>query len=368
MAGVFANIATLFKREAAYRRPRPFSATLALTERCNLKCRSCGVWRQPARKEDELPLEDLRRILHELKGMGVETINLIEGEPLLNPDIVEIVQRIADLGMASHITTNAVLLRGDKAKHLVEAGLGAVDVSIDAPNEVHDQLRGAPGVFERARDGLRELATLRDQSGTGKPALYINSVLSQDTLEFLDDWLDFAADLGVNGINFISAAFVPAEVDQGNIIGGEKASSGKFMAFDQRLNIREDQVPAMVEKLKSIRKEGARRGIAVWISPDILLSTPKDFEAGIVPVKRCYTIRQSLIVGPYGEITPCAFMDKYAYGSALEQPLSEIWRNGKHQALMDAVDQGMDICRHCRCHFGSNLTPVQQIQRRIRSL
>jgi len=356
------------KREIMYHFPRPRTATLALTQRCNLKCRACGVWRQPARKSDELGLEVLCRVLGELKGLGAQKVLLIEGEPLLRTDIVPLVHEITRLGMASEMTTNGVLLTAAKARQLAEAGLGCVTCSIDAPNQTHDTLRGVRGVFDRVVVGVRNVNAARHELASASPRVFVNSLLTSESIPFLSGWLDFAKDLGVDGLNFIYPTFVPDEVDAAAQIDGTRASSGRFAGFDRSLIISRDLIPNVLDQLKRIRAEGARRGIAVWLSPDMYLSTPEEFETGRSPTRRCSLIRDSIIVDPYGEVIPCALLDKYSYGSVLDQPLSRIWLNDRHRALIRAVDGGLDICRYCRCHFGHNITLWQQVQRKLKSV
>jgi MoaA/NifB/PqqE/SkfB family radical SAM enzyme len=365
LANAARKVLGVFMREFRYVKPKPHTATLGLTERCNLKCKSCGVWQLPARKHDELDFAAIKKILHDLKTLGIIRVGLIDGEPLLRGDIVDIVNEITRLGMESEMTTNAALLKPDKARELVEAGLGRVMVSIDAPNEVHDELRGAKGSFDRATAGVRQLIAARQKLGCSTPTVLISSLLTRQNIGFVDQWLDLVCALGADGINFACPTFLRPEDHEAAVIDGKHVGSGRFLCFDDSLLIPPGEMKLLLPKLKAMRAEGKRRGIVVWLSPDLFLCDPGDFQKGRVPIRRCYFIRTNLIVSPYGEITPCALMDRYAYGSALNDPLKKIWLNDAHRTLLDKVDNGFELCGRCRCHFASNLTPLQQIKRKL---
>jgi MoaA/NifB/PqqE/SkfB family radical SAM enzyme len=77
-------------------------------------------------------------------------------EPLLHPDICEMVRLIKEAGHTARISTNGYLLP-EKAEGLIEAGLDYAQVSIDGPEEVHDSIRGVAGAYRNAIDGIRML-------------------------------------------------------------------------------------------------------------------------------------------------------------------------------------------------------------------
>ncbi len=354
-------------RERRYYRPRLREATLALTERCNLRCRSCGVWRQPSRQEDELRLNALRPIIRQLRELGAKRIHLIEGEPLLHPDIIEIVKTITEQGMASELTTNGFLATESMARDLITAGLASVTISIDAPNEAHDRLRGIKGAFDKAIEAVRLFSAARESEEEHTPRIMINCLLTSENQAFLQDWVELAHDIGADGLNFSYPTFVPDQVDSNAELDGEKLSSGRFVGFDKRLIIPKEDVPELQAKLRNIQAEGQRRGINVWISPDIFFSQPADFETGLAPHAKCFMIRDSIIITAYGETMPCALLDKYSYGSVLEKPLKELWMNERHRNLVQAVNKRLEMCRYCRCHFGHNISLLQQVKRKLRS-
>jgi len=110
---------------------------VSLTDRCSLRCSYCmphdfAAWLP---SEDLLTTDELMTVIEVAVSQGIDEVRLTGGEPLLRPDIVEIVHRIASLDNAPRLTltTNGVRLP-DLAKPLADAGLDRINVSLDTLN------------------------------------------------------------------------------------------------------------------------------------------------------------------------------------------------------------------------------------------
>jgi len=107
---------------------------VSVTDRCNLRCTYC----MPADFSDWLPgdhllsIDEMLEVIEIATEHGIESIRLTGGEPLLRPDLVEIVRRINALPLKPRIslTTNALRLEA-LARPLADAGLERVNVSLD---------------------------------------------------------------------------------------------------------------------------------------------------------------------------------------------------------------------------------------------
>lgn len=105
---------------------------VSLTDRCSLRCTYC----MPAEGLPWLPgasmlsTPELLRIIRVAVSCGVSSVRLTGGEPLLRPDVVDIVSGIANLGVEVSMTTNGLRLPG-LAAPLRDAGLHRVNVSLD---------------------------------------------------------------------------------------------------------------------------------------------------------------------------------------------------------------------------------------------
>ena len=96
--------------------------------------------------------------MDQAKELGVVHVVFTGGEPLLREDIVELVAYAHKVGLISRLSTNGILLTRDMVARLKRAGLTQCGVSIDDPDPgTHDRLRGVPGTFVKAIEGIRHL-------------------------------------------------------------------------------------------------------------------------------------------------------------------------------------------------------------------
>ena len=128
------------------------------TTRCNLHCRHCGSDCMAASQDVDMPLEDFLRALDTIPRRERPpefTVVLTGGEPLLRPDIAEVGRAIRQRGVGWSMVSNGWFY--DEAMHrkLMQAGMGALTISLDGLGENHDWMRGRAGCYERT---LRAIA------------------------------------------------------------------------------------------------------------------------------------------------------------------------------------------------------------------
>lgn len=120
---------------AALDRDRPIVTHLVVTRRCNL---SCGYCFEYDKVSAPVPRAVLEQRIDQLARLGSVFVTLTGGESLLHPDIVELVRYIRARGMEPFLNTNGYLLTRELVEGLNDAGLYALQLSIDnaRPNEV----------------------------------------------------------------------------------------------------------------------------------------------------------------------------------------------------------------------------------------
>ena len=160
---------------------------LSVTDRCNLRCIYCmpdeGMTFLP--RAEILSFEEIVRVAAVARGLGVRSVRLTGGEPLVRRGLRDLVAGIADLGFDDvALTTNGILL-APVAKDLAAAGLRRVNVSCDS-------LR--PDRFEtiRRRGELDVvLGAMAAAEAAGLTPVKVNVVLLRGRND--DEILDFAA-------------------------------------------------------------------------------------------------------------------------------------------------------------------------------
>ena len=133
-----------------------------LTEGCNLACRHCWLAPKFDSKGDRypsLPVEMFEGAIREAKSLGLTSVKLTGGEPLLHPRfkrLLEIVRR-EELGVT--IETNGLLCGPEVAAEIAKSPKRFVSVSIDgSDDQTHERIRGVRNSFDAARQAVRNLA------------------------------------------------------------------------------------------------------------------------------------------------------------------------------------------------------------------
>ncbi len=141
----------------------PNACSIVLHTRCMLRCKMCHMWKLPPDPESLdgsawlKVIDDLNRLM---SGQG--EIIFTGGEPLLEAGMFELISAAKKKGFKVGLVTNGFLLDEKKARDIVAAGVDQVSLSLDScDRQTHDSLRGTPGAYDRAVNGLRYLKQFR---------------------------------------------------------------------------------------------------------------------------------------------------------------------------------------------------------------
>jgi len=132
----------------------PLDAQLIVTRRCNLSCGYCSEYDNFSQP---VPVEELKRRVDALHRLKAANITLLGGEPLMHPDIAEIVVYSGRNSNVS-LVTNGFLLRDNVIESLNKAGLNNLTVSVDTLHA--DPARYIQKSFRSLRTRLERLQRL----------------------------------------------------------------------------------------------------------------------------------------------------------------------------------------------------------------
>lgn len=133
--------------EALERKRIPVKVQWEITEQCNYQCYYC--YAKSLRATHDLSLEEVKRIIDQLKEIGIVFVELTGGEPLIRPDILEILSYLNEKEFILSILTNGSLLTEHVAQKLTEGKVKMVTLSLLAPTSEHcDRLTGVEGSFD----------------------------------------------------------------------------------------------------------------------------------------------------------------------------------------------------------------------------
>lgn len=175
----------------------PSVCQFAVTSACNARCGFCSfaVDKLPEEMKFFVTLDEAKEAAEILYRNGVYFMIYVGGEPLLHPQIEEMIAHAASIGMAPMLVTNGGLLTSDRIKRLAEAGLVSVIISIDAAEvEAHEQNRGLRGVCDRIRAANQAFKQYK-----------IGTTASVTMSRLIDDYRalpPFLKDLGFDSVTF----------------------------------------------------------------------------------------------------------------------------------------------------------------------
>lgn len=190
---------------------RPAVVKIGVNSVCNARCRTCDVgtgdsetmyYKNMDFDKKELDFEKVSRFISSLESFKPKVV-IGTTEPLLYRRLFDLVRRVKAGRMECVIQTNGLRLE-KVADEIIESGLDALGVSLDGVKEVHDRIRGVPGIYEKALSGLKTIHEIKKARGLSRPSLRINCVISEYNQGNL---VDFVNALAATGISFQMLSF-----------------------------------------------------------------------------------------------------------------------------------------------------------------
>ncbi len=151
----------------------PFNVTLELTLNCNIRCLHCynldrdeprsskppAAAATPSERKPDLSLDEILRLLSDLRDAGCLILGLTGGEVLTYPHLFAVLDRARELNLAVQLLTNGTMLQPGVAARLASyRNLLGVSISLyGATAEVHDGITQIAGSFRRTWDGAQRM-------------------------------------------------------------------------------------------------------------------------------------------------------------------------------------------------------------------
>jgi radical SAM protein with 4Fe4S-binding SPASM domain len=139
-------------KKASERRP---IVVWNITRACNLKCVHCYNDSGASKAGDELSTDEAKAVLDDLVQFGVPSVLFSGGEPLMRPDLFELIGYAVERGVRTVISTNGTLITAAKARQIRQQGVSYVGISLDGIGDVNDKFRGVAGAFDKAVQGIK---------------------------------------------------------------------------------------------------------------------------------------------------------------------------------------------------------------------
>lgn len=278
----------------------PMTLIIENTGKCNLKCPMCP------REFGEYPAEDFdfslfKSLIDQVKDQSELVFPWGLGEPLLNPDIFDMVRYCRDAGLYTVVSTNATLLNEDRGRRLIDAGLDNLIIAFDGTTaDVYEKYR-KNARFEKVKENVHQFLELK-----GKMSSDLFVVLQMVRLPGNTHQVkDFHRMWSIEGVD--------------------------------EIRIKEDEVVIPGVSLEEKNKKNLRRN-------------------------PCYQLWQGPVhINYQGDFRPCCHMyNTDPVGNVNEESISELWNSTKMQALRQAhLDGDLSAYPDCEnCHAPNPRLPT----------
>lgn len=268
-----------------------------------------------------MPLELLERILTQAKSsMPSVKIGYAFTEPLVYPHLIPSLEIANELLLFTSITTNGLTLP-QKAEDLSRVGLNEINVSLDGPAAIHNEIRGNSKSFQKAVQGLEMLAAMEH-----RPEMSVYCVITEWNIGHLISLAESLAHLPLKTLGFMHTNFTTQAIaDEHNAMFGKhyEATTSNLGEID----------PSSYD-LKTLSKEITELKRRDWpfeisFSPDVEgMAALETFyhHPEVLIGKRCNDAFRNIMIKSDGSVIPAhGRCYNIALGNVNDKSISDIW-------------------------------------------
>jgi SynChlorMet cassette radical SAM/SPASM protein ScmE len=292
----------------------PRSLMLEITARCNLRCKYCYFFNNPATVYQDLPGSDWLKFFDELGALGVMDVNLAGGEPFIREDLPHLLEGIVKNRMRFSFLSNGGLIKDDIAAFISATGrCDYVQISLDGSRaDVHDSCRGK-GSFDAAIRGIHVL----QRHGI---VVAVRVTIHRNNVHNLDEIAHFLLEeLGLPSFGTNSAGY----------LGNCCRNSDEVL-----LNTEERQVAMDTLERLSLQYKGRISSQAGPLTDGKMWRRMEKARAqGDLPfhngghLTACGCPSNKISVRADGAIIPCVMLSHIELGRINQDSLAEVWQN-----------------------------------------
>lgn len=295
----------------------PYALIAELTHRCPLSCLYCSNPVELSRQATELTTQEWIRVIHQAARLGVLQLHLSGGEPALRHDLREICQAAHDADLYVNLITSGIGLTAARIASLKEAGLNAVQLS----------LQGADEITTEAVSGVNCLAYKREVAAqiiSAELPLTLNIVLHRLNIDDLANIVEQCVQLRPHRIELANTQYY----------GWARENLATLLPS-------REQVEAGARVFECSKAANSNIEM-IWVKSDYYENYPKACTGGWA--------RQQLTISPEGRVLPCpaAYAIKtLQFDSIREKPVDQIWYHSSALNAFRGIAWMPQPCRSC---------------------
>jgi MoaA/NifB/PqqE/SkfB family radical SAM enzyme len=297
---------------------RPVKMIIEPSDRCNLNCPLCPTGRRlSGRKETNLPMETFKQAVDPLAPYLYEAYLYNWGEPLLNPELFDLVKYCSQRRIRTVVSTNLTLFESRMMDPLMDSKLDTLIVSLDgASGDTYSKYRRG-GDFEKAMGNLKAIAAQKIKRRVKLPRLIWQFIVFRHNESEINRAIAMAKQLGIDEIKFI-ASFAKMETLAYNVADKKREEVEDYLPQDHRYH------------LYKSNKAAARKFL------------------------QCPFLWSQIAVRTDGGIAPCcgSYHKNDDFGSLSNSDIMAVWNNKKYQRARKTLRtrgwfKSQTICDQC---------------------
>lgn len=315
---------------------------------CNCRCVMCDIWKDNKNLK-QLTENDITGLLASLKKFGTQQVLMSGGEALLNTNFFRFCEILQQHNIrVTLLSTGLSLAR--YAPQLTEL-VNDVIISLDGPEQLHNEIRNVPGAFAKLKEGVEALRNI-------DPVYRVTARTVIHRLNFRA-WpriVDAAF-----GLELDQVSFLPADVSSqafNREVRWDEARQHEVLLNKDEL----PQLQAVLNKLFTEHKDAFNNRF-IAESPARLQKIYDHYAAfyGLnpYPYKKCNAPWVSTVIEADGTVRPCFFHDPI--GNIRNASLEEILNGSKATEFRKNLDMNVnETCVKCVCYL--NLAPNSRLR------
>jgi radical SAM protein with 4Fe4S-binding SPASM domain len=246
-----------------------------------------------------MPIELIKKIFDETAKYFPKTkIGYAFTEPLIYPQLIESLHYAKSNKLYTSITTNALTLK-QKAKDICCAGLNDIFISLDGPEEIHNQIRRHKSSFQKAIEGIEELLV-----HNLRPDISIFCVITEWNIEHLKQFADYFINIPIKQLGFMHTNFTPDFIVQNhnNIYRNKYPAT---ISNTEQIEINKMKLDVLLNEIINIKK--TNYPFEVTFSPeikdlnelDLFYNQPEKFIGSV-----CNDVYRNIMIKSDGSVIP----------------------------------------------------------------
>ncbi|MEE9275449.1 MAG: radical SAM protein [bacterium] len=331
------------------------NATIELTYRCNLRCEQCFIFNEEGefgldhKGRADLTTEEVLSLVRQFPPGS--NIQLTGGEVFVRKDIEVLLEAMLARHKVS-IATNGMLLQESIVQKLIDWRLRTLSMSVDGPEEVHDEIRRKAGSFRDLTATMRGVLACREKAGRPAPYTNFNCVILEKNFRRLHEVVEHAAAVGVDSCSF---QIMDGSMSRTSLRLFDEVKTGEpTMNFVPRL-----PRAGLEESLRRAFEIGLESGVTIRFNPkDLTLGDVLDYYEGGFDLSawKCDLPWSTTRISPYGDVFPCM---NYRIGNVKERSLLRLWNNGAYRRFRKYFENGVvPSCAGC-CKMVKKVPPPE---------